>query len=123
LIDQARIAQPGTGWPKSRTCLFGCLIAVGVCVILSAAGAWMIYRAAERLEAGGGETLPPGITYQEVWSIGERFIDGLTDGSIGPETGVRVVSQLFFDVIDGVLTKDEIGSILEQMKRACGMSL
>jgi hypothetical protein len=123
LIDEARIAQSRTGSQKSRTCLVGCMIAVGVCVILSAAGAWMIYRAAERLEARGGETLPSGITYQEAWSIGERFIGGLTDGSISPETGVRIATQLFIDAIDGVLTNDEIGSILEQMRRACGMRL
>ncbi len=90
----------------------------------------MVYRAAEGVpwvaagpEAGGNTALPAGITSQEAWRIGEQFIEGLVDGSIPPETGVRIVSQLFIDAVDGVLTNEEIRSILEQVRRARNMNL
>lgn len=117
-MDNARITPVENGSQQGRSRLLGCPAVVGICIILSAVGAWAIYQAAER-----GAALPAGITYHEVWLTGEQFIDGLMEGSIRPETGVRILSQLFINASDGILTKEEIGSILEQMKRGNGMNL
>jgi hypothetical protein len=120
--------DPGTG--RRSACLYGCLVAVGIVVILSAVGVWTAYRTAggalralERLEAEGEAALPPGVTLQEATLVWEEFIDGLMYGSIRPETGASILSRLFLDASDGVLTREEIGSILEQMRRARGMNL
>ncbi len=129
-MDGVRTAPVKTGTGKRSACLYGCLALVGIVVVLTAVGAWAAYRAAdgalkafERLQAEGEAALPAGITSQEASRIGEEFIDGLMDGSISPETGTRILSELFFDANDGILTKEEIGSILDQMRRARGMNL
>ncbi len=129
-MDGGKTTGGGAGSGGRSACLYGCLAAIGIVVILSAVGSWAAYRVAggalkavERFEAEGEAALPPGMSSQEATVIWERFIDGLMDGSIRPETGARILSRLFFDASDGVLTRQEIGSILEQMRRARGMNL
>ncbi|MBN2224597.1 MAG: hypothetical protein JW765_07990 [Deltaproteobacteria bacterium] len=123
-------ASAENGPQSKRARLFGLSAAIGVGIILSVAGAWVVYGSAEGiigtrepLEVGSEAATPPGAAYPDIWSTGEEFVNGLMNGSIRSETGVRIVSQLFINASDGVLTKEEIGSILQQMRRVHGMSL
>jgi hypothetical protein len=111
--------EPANSGVRARSaCLYGCLALVAIAVIIAAAGGWAIYRA-----AGSGVSLTGGMTVGEAFHTGEQFVAGLADGSIRPEVGVQIACRLFIDMSDGVLTKEEIGSILEQIRRACGASL
>lgn len=99
-------------------CLYGCLAAVAIVVILSAVGGWALFRATD-----GGESLTGGMTLPEAFRTGRCFIGGLMNGSIRPEAGIAILSRLFIDMSDGVLTKEEIRGILEHARRACDVRL
>lgn len=101
-----------------RTYLYGCLLLVGTLVILSAAGVWAAYRTADAVSSLTGGTTPT-----QVLELVEGLAAGLMNGSIRPETGIQMLCQLFADTRDGVLTTEEIWSILEQARDACGARL
>ncbi len=110
--------------------LLGISAAAAICVIAAVAGGLAAYRSAgdvigtrTYMKAGAVGMLPAETTHRELWLAGKQFIDGLIMGSIRPETGVRIASEFFIDARDGVLTKEEIGSILDQLRRVLGMNL
>ncbi len=110
--------------------LLGISAAVAICVVAAVVGGLAVYRSAgdvigtrTYMKAGTAGILPAETTHRELWLTGKQFIDGLITGSIRPETGVRIASELFIDASDGVLTKEEIGSILDQLRRVHGMNL
>jgi hypothetical protein len=118
MMDGKKMGPRENGRRKGRVLLAGCLAAVGIFIAVSAAETGAVCRAAE-----GDIMSPSGIVYRELWSTGKRLIDGLMGGSISPEAGARIVSQIFTCASDGALTKEEIESILGQMRRVDGMNL
>jgi hypothetical protein len=116
--NSRQITPTGTGGRGRGVCLYGCLALIAIVLILSAAGVWAIHRAAD-----GATPLTGGLTIGEVFDTGERFVAGLMDGSIRPEAAVQIVCRLFTDMSDGVLTAEEIWSILGEIGRACDVRI
>jgi hypothetical protein len=114
---------PVSGAERERRRPYGRLAVLAVALIVLAAGAWFAHRSLGSFVAGGVPLLPDGVTPREASRTGERFIGGLMDGAISPEAGVQIISRLLMAADDGVLTGEEIGRILEQMRHARGMNL
>ncbi len=117
-MDRTKTGLKENRGNRGRFLLIGWIAVVGIFIGVSAAETGAVCRAAE-----GNVMSPAGIVYRDLWSTGKRLIDGLMEGSISPESGARIVSQLFGYASDGVLTKEEIESILEQIRRVDGINL
>ena len=117
-MSNGKSASNGTGVKSRSAYLYGFVAVITIAVVVFTGGARASSWAAD------GAAVPTGdITLRETIGIGERFIKGLMDGSIEPETGFQIVNRLFIDMGDGVLTEEEIGSILKQVKLACDVLL
>ena len=117
-MNNRKITPTGTGGRSRGVYLYGCLVLIAIIVILSTAGVWAIHRAAD-----DATPLTGGLTIGEVFDIGERFVAGLMDGSIRQEAAVQILFRLFTDMSDGVLTTEEIWSILGEIGRACDVRI
>jgi hypothetical protein len=117
-MNRRKIMPTGTGGRGRGVCLYGCLALIAIAVILSAAGVWAIHRVAD-----GATLLIGGLAFGEVFGIGGQFVAGLMDGSIRPEVAVQILCRLFTDMSDGVLTTEEIRSILGEIGRACDVRI
>jgi len=113
-MSNEKSVSNSTGVKCRNAYLYGFLALITAAMVVSTGGGRASSWAADNA------TPPTGImTLRETVGIGERFIRGLMDGSVEPEAGFQIVNRLFIDMSDGVLTEEEIGSILKQVKRAC----
>lgn len=112
---------------KKSSCALGCLVLVGVLVIVIAAGVFAFHKitseAFETFDEDIAKLIPEDYEthdlYEAVWDL----IKGVVSGEIEPERMMMVSSELVISMMDGVLTYEELRNIIGLIYNIEGMKI
>jgi hypothetical protein len=114
---------------KKTSCARGCLVLLGVLILLIGAGVYLFTIAGkgtvEVLEEYHEELSPllPEEYGDDVFGFFSEVLKGVISGEIEPDSALELSFALFRSLYDGVLTPDEIRSILELLSEVGGERL
>jgi len=112
---------------KKSTCSMGCLVFVGVLVILIGIGIFSFHKitseAFESFDEDLSELIPEGYEtpdmYKAIWDL----MGGVISGEIEPERFMNVSFELAISMMDGVLTYEELSNIIRLIYDLDGMKI
>lgn len=101
---------------KKSTCFVGCLVLLGVLVILIGIGIFSFHKissdAFERFDEDLSKLIPEGYETRDMYKAIGDLIGGVISGEIEPERIMRVSFNLVISMMDGVLTYEELSNII-----------
>jgi hypothetical protein len=112
---------------KKSSCFLGCLVLVGVLVIVIATGIFAFHKitseAFETFDEDIAKLMPEGYETRDLYEAVWDLIKGVVSGEIEPERMMWVSSALVFSMMDGVLTYEELSNIIGLIYNIEGMRI
>ena len=112
---------------KKSTCFVGCLVFIGVLVILIGIGIFSFHKisseAFESFDEDLSKLIPEGYETRDMYQAIGDLIEGVISGEIEPERIMRVSFKLVISMMDGVLTYEELSNIIGLIYNLEGMQI
>ena len=112
---------------KKSSCTMGCLVLVGVLVIVIATGVFAFHKitsqAFETFDEDIAKLIPEGYETRDIYEAIWDLIEGVISGEIEPERMMMVSSKLVISMMDGVLTYEELRNIIDMIYNIEGMKI